>query len=567
MEESKEKNEPSLKKTKTTEIKEDFKLKIEINKWEQKTNKSTGKLEVVFNIELFSEITNKKWSVFHSIQDFIDLITNLSSICINMPDISTFKSLEKEIGSSSIINEASSAIISFMNNISHRSDIFNSSYFIEFLQLENHIDDLKKNEVKEKFHISNLMHEISDILVLEKLDILIVGCAYNLEDSFLSKVNFWSKKDKKGQLNIYKINNNQEKSYILYAQADTDNEVSCLYFIEQSKNILVGYFNGTIDVFDLPEFPDIIQNPINIVPKNSIEISDKKNRIINIGYDSINNIYYTACYKDIIINSGKIDNKKSEISINGSEYDLCGFYYIDKYNNIVDDLIIEIDVKGKLYIGFVNKIIQSLSLLYVITNCPAPISLFKVSFEYNHIYIGDKEGNLEILSFDITKNGKIKKAKVTKIFNSSLAINSKNAFTEITDMITGSFPYKINDIWYNPKKKEILVALANGTIQIFSHFKNFAEYIIYNNNNNKENRCINKIYFSKLNSILYSGRAEKDIYAYQMPENYNSEISRKLQDSNSFELLNGSKLCKNAIDIGHTKTTLYYKRKSFIDSW
>ena len=137
MEESKEKNEPSLKKPKTTEIKEDFKLKIEINKWEQKTNKSTGKLEVVFNIELFSEITNKKWSVFHSIQDFIDLITNLSAICINMPDVSTFKSLEKEIGSSSIINEASSAIISFMNNISYRSDIFNSPYLIEFFQLEN----------------------------------------------------------------------------------------------------------------------------------------------------------------------------------------------------------------------------------------------------------------------------------------------------------------------------------------------------------------------------------------------------------------------------------------------
>jgi hypothetical protein len=341
-----------------------------------------------------------------------------------------------------------------------------------------------------------------------------------------------------------------------------------LYFIEKSKNILVGYFNGTIDVFDLPEFSDITQNPIKLVPKNTIELNEKKNRIINIGYDSINNIYYAACYKDIIINSGKIDMKKSEVSMPGSEYDLCGFYYIEKFNNIVDDLIIEMDVKGKIYIGFVNKIIQALSLLYVIMNYPSPISLFKVSFEYNHIYIGNKEGNLEILSFDITKNAdKIKKAKITKIFNSSLLMNSKNAITEITDMITGSFPYKINDVWYNPKKKEIFVALANGTVQIFSHFKNFAEYIIYNDNKIKENKCINKIYFSKLNSVLYLGRAEKDIYAYQMPDNYNSEKCRKLQDTNSYEILNGSKLCKNAIDTGHTKTTLYYTRKTIIDSW
>ena len=94
--ESKEKNESST----ISEIKEDFKLKVEINKWEQKTNKATGKLEVVFNIEIFSEITNKKWSVFRSINDFKELISNLSSICINIPDYQLFKSLEKEKGSS-----------------------------------------------------------------------------------------------------------------------------------------------------------------------------------------------------------------------------------------------------------------------------------------------------------------------------------------------------------------------------------------------------------------------------------------------------------------------------------
>ena len=132
--ESKEENkDPSI-----TEIKEDFKLKVEINKWEQKTNKTTGKLEVIFNIELFSEITNKKWSVFHSIQDFKELISNLSLICINLPEYPGFKNIEKEKGSSSIINKASSAILEFINNISSRSDILNSQYYIDFFKLENH---------------------------------------------------------------------------------------------------------------------------------------------------------------------------------------------------------------------------------------------------------------------------------------------------------------------------------------------------------------------------------------------------------------------------------------------
>ena len=200
----------------------------------------------------------------------------------------------------------------------------------------------------------------------------------------------------------------------------------------------------------------------------------------------------------------------------------------------------------------INQSSKSLSLLFVLTDQLSQISLFKVSLEFNHIYIGDKEGNLDILSLEIIKNNENEiKTKATKIFNTSL---SKTPNNKLTNMITRNFPYKINDIWYNPKKKVIFIGLNNGTIQLLSHFKNFAEYIIYINESTKENKSINKMYFSKLDSILYMGR-EKDIYVYQMPENYNSEISRRLQDSNTFDLLNGSKICKNVIGKGYPNTT------------
>ena len=546
-----------------SEIKEDFKLKVEINKWEQKTNKSTGKLEVIFNIELFSEITNKKWSVFHSIQDFKDLISYLSLICINMPEYPGFKSLEKEKGSSSIINKASTAILELINNISYRSDIINSKYYIDFFKLENHFEDLKKYEPREKFHISNLKHEVSDIKLLEKLDILIVGCAYDLNQNLLTKMNFWNKINKKGQLNIYKIINNQELTHVLIGQVDTDNEISCLSVCEETNNILVGYFNGIIEVFDIPEYTENQQNFAKLKAKNIIEVSNKKNRLISIGYNPSNNYFYTACYKEIMIHIGKIDNKKIELSIPASEFDLCGFDYVDKYNNLINDLVIEMDIKGKIYIGLINKETKSLNLLFVLTEQISPITLFKVSFEYNHIYIGDKEGNLEIFSFDISKNSDNEtKAKITRILNANLSNNSQNKFTS---MITRNFLYKINDIWYNPRKKEILVALDNGTVQIFSHFKNFSEYIIYEDKKKKEDKGINRMFFSRLDSILYIGRAEKDIYVYQMPESYNSEISRRLQDTNSFELLNGSKICKNAIEKGHPNTTQFFKKKTIME--
>ena len=421
-----------------------------------------------------------------------------------------------------------------------------------------------KYEPKEKFNIANLKYEVSDIILLEKLDLLIVSCAKDVEQKVLTKMNFWSKKDKNGQLNIYKVNNNNQY-YTLIAQVDTDSEISCLYTIEETKNVLVGYVNGFIDVYDLPEYSEIQQNPNKLVAKSTIEIGNKKNRIISIGFNSTSKLFYTASYKDIMIYSGKIGSKKNENCFPGSEDDLCGFSYIEKYNNNLNDLVILIDIKGKISIGVVDQETKSLSLLFVLIGQMSPISLFKVSWEYNHIYIGDKDGNLDILSFDISQTDNTEdkdKVKVTKIFNTCLSVNSKN---KIANMIIRNFPYKINDVWYNPKKKEIFIGLANGTIQILSHFKNFAECIIYQESKPKEEKGVSKIYFNKLDSILYVARVQKDIIVYQMPENYYSEVSRKLEDTNSFEILNGSKSCKNALNTGHPKNTQFFKKKTLIE--
>jgi hypothetical protein len=262
---------------------------------------------------------------------------------------------------------------------------------------------LIKYEPKEKFNIANLKYEVSDIILLEKLDLLIVSCAKDVEQKVLTKMNFWSKKEKNGQLNIYKVNNNNQY-YTLIAQVDTDSEISCLYTIEETKNVLVGYVNGFIDVYDLPEYSEIQQNPNKLVAKSTIEIGNKKNRIISIGFNSTSKLFYTASYKDIMIYSGKIGSKKNENCIPGSEDDLCGFSYIEKYNNNLNDLVILIDIKGKISIGVVDQETKSLSLLFVLIGQMSSISLFKVSWEYNHIYIGDKDGNLDIFSFVISKN-------------------------------------------------------------------------------------------------------------------------------------------------------------------
>jgi hypothetical protein len=42
--------------------------------------------------------------------------------------------------------------------------------------------------------------------------------------------------------------------------------------------------------------------------------------------------------------------------------------------------------------------------LFVLTSQLSSLSCFKVNFELGHINIGDKEGNLDILSFEKNKN-------------------------------------------------------------------------------------------------------------------------------------------------------------------
>ena len=548
-------------------IKEDFKLKIKMNKWEQKTNKSTKKLEVIFNIELFSELSSKKWSVYHSIQDFKDLIFKLSQIFPNLLDIiPKIKSPEKEKSTSSIITQSSNAILEFLRFISHRSDIINSKYYIDFFKLENHFEDLAKNEPKEKFHIRGLKYEVTDMILLEKKEILIVACG-QINNNVLAKMNFWSKKENKGQLNIYKINYNQEKEKgnTLFAQTETESEISCLNVLSDIAKILVGYFNGIIEVFELPGYIENNKEVIKLISKNKIEISAYKNRIINIGYNSSENIFYCTCYKDIMIYGAKLLDNKLEFTLPGSDEYLFGFYYKEKLNNF-ENLVFEIDIYGKMYIGTINKIKKCVDFIYVFNQKINQITLFKVDLEYNHIYVGDRNGNIYIFLFEIIQedNSSNNIFKLKNILSTSLNNDTKG---KITNMLLRNFPYKINDICYNPKKKEIFIALENGTVQVFSHFKNFPEFVLYeaDTENKKEYKIINKLYFSKLNSILYLGRSEKDIYVYQMPDNYNSEISRRLQDTNNFEILDGNKICKNDILQGYPNNSQNFRKKNLIN--
>ena len=541
-------------KDKITEIQEDFQVKFEINKWEQKINPTSGKPEMIFEVDVLSEISKKKWAIFHSIEDFQNLIYNISSICLNIPEFTGFQNLNKE-KSSAKISEALQQFTDYIKNISYRGDIVNSRYFIEFFKLENHFENLDKFEPKVIYHIPDLNYEISDIIFLEKTGILIISCATNFEGSnVMETMKFWKKKEKAGEILIYKLNKSNDinndslrnkdninyinvgPSYTKINSIKTESEIAFIYISPDNKYLFAGYFDGFIEVYSITDSQSAISTQV-ITSIGKIHVSQNNNRLLGIGYNPLTKYIYTACHKENKIGVCFIESKNMIGEIVGGDYALDGFSYLYK-NNYLNDIVVTFDINGRLVIGTIksgNKIIE---LIFVSTNQLSPITLFKVNWDYNHIYIGDRDGDLDVIKMVFENNGEIQGQRV---FSTSL-IRDENKKNKFTKLLLGNYPYKIKDVEYNPKKKELMVALHNGTIQIYSHFKNFAECVIYENI-----KYLNRIIFYKNNNILFTGGAEKDVYGYYIPAYYCTEMSRKLQNANLYNFMNDAKLIRNQV--------------------
>jgi hypothetical protein len=530
-------------KDKITEIQEDFQLKYEINKWEQKINNTTGKPEIIFEVDVFSEISKKKWSVYHTLDDFQNFIYNISSICLNIPEFNGFQNLAKD-QSSSKISDALQNFTDYLKNISYRGDIVNSRYFINFFGLQNHFENLDKFEPKPILHIDNLKYEVTDIVYLDAINILIIACATEIERSTFESLKFWKKKERGGEILIYKLNKfdlkdnnniNNKESYTLINSIKTTSEVNLLFHFQDSNILIAGYFDGYIEIFQISD--DKSETSTQVISSSmKILVSPSKNKLMNIGFNPNTNYIYTACYKEKVIGVSFLHSKNMIKNFQGGDAELAGFSYMYK-NNIVTDIVITLDINGRLIIGTIKNDNKDMNIIFESINQLTDISLFKVNWNYNHIYIGDKNGEIDMFDFEIEEND----IKVRRIFTASLTKDdsTKKKFAKI---LFGNYPFKIQDIEYNPNKKEILIALHNGTIQIYSHFKNFPECVLYENI-----KYLNKLLFNKNKSILFTGGVEKDVYGYYIPSYYCTEMSRKIQNANLYNFMNDVKIVKNHV--------------------
>ena len=125
----------------------------------------------------------------------------------------------------------------------------------------------------------------------------------------MESMKFWKKKEKAGEILIYKLNTNNilsdnkenvnyiGPSYTSINSIKTDSEISFLYLSPDNKYLFAGFFNGFIEIFAITDSQTAISTQV-ISSLVKIQVSQNNNRLLGIGYNPITNYIYTACYKE-----------------------------------------------------------------------------------------------------------------------------------------------------------------------------------------------------------------------------------------------------------------------------
>ena len=550
---------------------ENYQFNFSIDKWEIKYNPSINKDDILYDIDISSEISKKKWKVKKYSNEFKLLIENLNTICLNLPPIPKFPNLKEE--NSFGVSNYLEMFENYIKSILFRSDVYNSSYFQNFFELNNHFDKSSNFFPNVKYIFKDFKYEISKILFYEEKNILFISSSKKFNKNFFEKSVVFNKisnflsKNKKSELKIFKINPNfiiEEEKQILLYNTEFNNEISNMILVTNSKipYLILTYFEGILEIFDISGIKNY-QNSFSEYLKSINLIKISNNRIINVGININTNFIYSASYNENEIYVSFLETKNKILKkIIVSESSLCGFSYNfndKKYLNI----FISLDIKGRLFIGQILANNNFIKLHFVLLNQLTNISFFSVDFENNKIFIGDYLGNFDMFKFIIfplteenlskkieinlpdeyltqeEKNSSNVRYLIEREFSTELK-KEKDTIKKIQNSFSNSF--MIRDALFNNKKNEIIIALNNGTIQIFSHFKDFPENVIYKNNN-----YINCILFTKFN-CLFVGGFEKEVLGYNLPGYYLSEMTRKFQEVNLFNLIKNPKPMFNWLD-------------------
>jgi len=544
----------------------DYQITCKIDEYKDRV---VGKEHIIFyKIELSSALSGKKWDVYHSFQEFNDLYVIYQKLYLDVPIINWTNS--KTIIKEPIVHrQLISELHSFVNDILKKPALLTSSFIVEFLELQNHFNDisiykplLRYDSNYDEMYTNNLC--INCVLFLEESKLLLVGTGLGKDEKiedinnninnnnngsskyfgFINKIGKIFKKDKQEMINtcrgkfyIYNIihNNNGEIMMVEIHCSEVISEIVKIEFWQQSNIVILGLNNGQILFFKL------YIKEMNITSKEILEYIGTINYhttptlccIINFkeGYSysfaqyetgvKICELNYQSLIKELSIYNNIYKKNKKNKGI------ICVDYTISfEYIYIQDD-------EGSIF--FIDIITDPLNPYIVCclpkflkggNNFEGEKNLGKIIAIKNSYYLFVGETNLDD-----------KRNKNKYILNIYLIlIDENNNNDETIQLIKMKQLYlygliSITNIEISDKE-DIIISLSNGSICIFNHSCNSPEYII----SYHYKKLTNFIWYEKQKSII-SVSLDKSIKVYQIPFKWPAEFIRKNKEVNDFNII------------------------------
>ena len=531
------------------EDEEDFQIKCNIDEYKDRV---IGKDHVIFyKIELNSSLSGKNWEVYRNIKEFSDLYLIYQKLFLDSPAI-RWPNVSNIRNEPVLHRQLISQLNSFLNSILIKPGLLTPPFLIEFLELQNHNNDLaiykpilRYDSNFDEMYSNKL--SIKDILFLEEPKLLLIGTGLldgeslsinnevnNSKSSLIGKLGklFSSNKDEKnnsckGKFYIYNLikNNNLDLMLVELKCLDVISPIEKIDYFSEKNIIILGLNNGQILIFELyikqqnPNSKDILEYIGTINYHTNIPLCCLFN--FKEGY-----IYSLAKY---------------ETNIKICEYN---------YQNLIKDL--------NIYNNTYKKSRKNKGFIFVD---------YTISYEY--IYLQDEEGTIFFIDIitdllnpyivgyfpTFLKNASDKnKSKIIKIKNSFYLFASENnkdkiilniyliLINEINNTDESINLIKMKEIYLNGEffitnirlsnKFDIIISLSNGSICIYNHSNKTPEYyIIYHHKH-----LTNFIWLEKEKSII-SASLDKSIKIYQIPLKFPAEIIRKNKKINDINII------------------------------
>ena len=557
-----------------------FNISVNISNFETKS--STNEEIIYYQIDLYSNLSKKEWSLFHKFNDFYEMNLIFKKYFTKAPNFPN-NSLIKISDLSEIIHRKE-ALNTYLKEVCERPDLFTSIYCVKFLKLENHYPDIELFYPLELYNFNDqLILPISVSYFLNHANLLFIGCGkkkFFFFENFINKVKnlnpFYNNNNNnnnkiiKGQFAILNIIKNYQNNIHIEPLFSKPlfSEVTAINFFKNKNCLTVGCNDGTLIVYKIyiNESSKESQGQF-IIEAGTINVNKSIIGTIinfNIGYIYIftNDCYvkvYTLNYltyvKEYLITlKNLVCFKFDEINFHA----ICG----DENGNIyIYDLKCENNNSNEIYkpiqlLNYVSGMNLIITCFYLNVDNDILIVAFKngnVLFYKMKFNVNNKGINVDcIKKMEIDKNVDVTEIVITEKGEMIFALSNGSAVIyynsdKIPEFTVDAHLKSISNMFYIEEKKSLITCSEDKTIKILQLPVFYPDKMLmkedkyneeFNNNNNnvienndkKINNSINKLFGNDDN---FNNNNDDDEYYDYENDDFNNNLFKDNNNNNN----------------------------------